>query len=87
MSKIAETFDDFRTKVLQNLGFRGVRVRIHCACAWNESYRHVPGKSDGTRRTPLWTHCVDSFDLLKNPIIPAKKPRSNVRIFVSLIRL
>ena len=31
MSTTAETFDDFCTKVLQNLGFRGVRVKIHCA--------------------------------------------------------
>ena len=35
MSKIAKTFNEFGTKVLQNLGFRGVRVRIHCACEWN----------------------------------------------------
>ena len=35
MSKIAKTFNDYWTKVLRNLGFRGVRVRIHCACEWN----------------------------------------------------
>ena len=31
MSAIAGTLDDFWTKVLQNLGFRRVRVGIHCA--------------------------------------------------------
>ena len=30
MSKIAKTFNDYWTKVLQNLGFRRVRVRIYC---------------------------------------------------------
>ena len=35
MSKIAKTFNDYWTKVLQNLGFRRVRVRIHCPCEWN----------------------------------------------------
>ena len=72
MSKIAETFDDCETRVLQNLGFRrGQSQDPLCLCSdmsHPASSRHVPGKSDGTRRTPLWTHCVDSFDHLKNPI-------------------
>ena len=31
MNTRAETFDDFWTQVLQNLGFGGVSIRIHCA--------------------------------------------------------
>ena len=70
ISKTVETFDDSWTKVIQNLGFRGVRVRILCACGvirtTRQSERNAPARA-GTCRTPLWTHRVDSFDLLKNP--------------------
>ena len=61
MSKIAEAFDDFRTKVLQTLGFRGVRVRIHCACAAKRAVtappQQIPGKS-AARAVPPCGHTV-----------------------------
>ena len=36
------TVCDFDGKVLQNLGFRGVRSMIHAACAWNSLVRALP---------------------------------------------
>ena len=35
MSKKAKTFNDYCTNVLQNSGFRRVKVRIHSPCEWN----------------------------------------------------
>ena len=42
MSKKAKTFNDDWTNVLQNPGFRRVRVRVHGPCEWNLTSRQ-PG--------------------------------------------
>ena len=52
MRKLAKTFDEFLTKVLQNLGFRRVRSRIHAACA-------VAAASPATPPGDSW---MDSFE-------------------------
>ena len=63
MSKVAETFDDFWTKALQNLSFRGVWVSDMSLLA---SCWQIPANSTGAVPIcgPL---CVDSFDLMKTP--------------------
>ena len=38
----------------------------------------------GTCRISLWTHCVDSFYLLKNHITPASNPNSNFKTQVPI---